>query len=134
MIDLAGTAKDHELKFEKEGICPNIQILYSEKQDPNKPVSEDFLKFFDDQVARAKKDGVGLLFRCTTGSHRTGRLAAYYQMKYKDMEPEQAIEDMNKCGVMMPVFENALVPQVYALHDYCQAQPCSQKNGYCVKK
>jgi protein tyrosine/serine phosphatase len=96
MIDLAGNAEKHELKFQKEGICTNIDIIQidhiDKKQDPKKPVSENFLKNFDEQVTKAKKDGVGLLFRCTLGSHRTGRLAAYYRMKYQHMKPEDAID------------------------------------------
>jgi len=132
VIDMAGTAKTHELKFQKEGVCPNLQIIYSEKQEVNQPVTEEFLKFFDAEVEKARRDQVGLLFRCTTGSHRTGRLAAYYQMSQKNMGAEDAIEEMNREGVTMFLFEKELVPQVYALDDYIHHRPCSQPKNSCV--
>jgi len=134
VIDMAGTAKDHELAFQEKGICPKIKVIYTEKQNPNKPATEEFLNFFDAQIAKARKDGKGILFRCTTGSHRTGRLAAYYQMKYMGLEPPQAIDEMNRNGVLMPVYETTLVRQIYALHDYLHSLPCSQREGSCVKK
>jgi hypothetical protein len=134
VIDMAGTANNNELKFQKEGVCPDIKIVYSQKQDPTKPVTEEFLKFFDDEIAKAKKDGVGILFRCTTGSHRTGRLAAYYQMKYQGYDAEKAIGDMNKNGVMMPLYEATLVDQVYDLQDYINNKPCSRPKACVIKK
>jgi len=133
VIDMAGTAKNHELAFQAQGICPDIKVIYSEQQDPYVPLTREFLEFFDQEIQKAKTDNVGILFRCTSGSHRAGRLAAYYQMKYQGLTPEQAINEMNKNGVMMPVYEKTLVHQIYALNDYIQNRPCSQAKAYCVK-
>ncbi len=133
VIDMAGTATDNERAYQKAGICPNIEIIYSEKQDPATPVTKEFLKFFDEQVEQSKSENVGILFRCTTGSHRTGRLAAYYQMKYQDLEPDEAIKVMDHLGVAMAAFDAVLQPQVRALHDYVHGRPCSQPAQYCVK-
>jgi protein tyrosine/serine phosphatase len=134
VIDMAGTAKEHELAYQKQGVCPNIKVIYSETQDANKPVTEEFLQFFDQEIGKAKLSKTGVLFRCTSGSHRTGRLAAYYQMKYQNLTPDQAINEMNKNGVAMPVYEKTLVAQVKALNDYIHGKPCSQPKNLCVKK
>jgi protein-tyrosine phosphatase len=134
VIDMAGTAKDHELAYQKQGVCPNIQVIYSETQYVNQPVTEEFLQFFDQEIEKAKINQAGVLFRCASGSHRTGRLAAYYQMKYQNLSPDQAINEMNKNGEHMAVHEATLVAQVNALNDYIHGRPCSQRKKLCVKK
>ncbi len=132
VIDMAGTADRNELKFQEEGICPDIEIVYSLKQDPNRPLSDAFLEFFDSEIERAKVDGVGILFRCTTGSHRVGRMAAYYQMKYQGLTADEAIAVMDYNGMMMDVYNPVLIPQVRALSDYIKGEPCSQRKSACV--
>lgn len=134
VIDLAGTADKNERIFQKQGICPEIEIIYSEKQFPEKALSEEFLKFFDEQIQQAQKDQVGILFRCTTGSHRAGRLAAYYQMKYQGLTAEEAIAVMDYNGMLMELYDPVLHPQVRALYEYIHQKPCSQKKEYCVRK
>lgn len=134
VIDLAGTADKNERVFQEKGICPEIEIVYSQKQDPAVPLSAEFLKFFDAEIARAKKDQVGILFRCTTGSHRAGRLAAYYQMKYQGLTAEEAIAVMDYNGMLMRLYAPMLHPQVKALYDFIQNQPCSVEKQYCVKQ
>jgi hypothetical protein len=133
VIDMAGTADKNELAFQGEGICPEIEIIYSVKQDPAQPLSDGFLEYFDEEIQRAKQDGVGLLFRCTTGSHRVGRLAAYYQMKYQGLSPEEAIAVMDYNGMMMHVYDPILRPQVHALYDYIHGKPCSKTKSFCVE-
>lgn len=134
VIVMAGDADSHELKYQKEGVCPDIEILYNVEQKLEVPVTEEFLAFFDNEVARAKQDGVGLLFRCQTGSHRAGRMAAYYQMKYQGLTADEAIAVMDYKGLLMPLFDAWLRPQVRALYDYIHGRECSQRENACVRK
>jgi hypothetical protein len=133
VIVMSGDADSHELKYQAEGICKNIQVIYDVKQEVGDPVSDGFLKWFDEQAQKAKQDNVGLLFRCQTGSHRTGRLAAYYQIKNQNLSVDQAIKVMNHKGMLMPLFDVELVPQVRAIGDYLKGQPCKQPEKACVE-
>ena len=133
VIDMAGTAQTHELAYQQQGVCPNIKVIYSEAQDVNQPATEEFLQFFDQEIEKARLNKTGLLFRCACGCHRTGRLAAYYQMKYQDLTPDQAIREMNKNGKGMSVHQAALVGQINALNDYIHGRPCSQPKKFCLK-
>jgi len=134
VIDMAGTASKRELAFQKQGICPSIKVVYSETQDVNQPVTEEFLQFFDQEIEKAKISNAGVLFRCACGCHRTGRLAAYYRMKYQNLTPDQAINEMNKNGKGMAANEATLVGQINALNDYIHGRPCLQPKNFCVKK
>lgn len=133
VIDMAGTADKNELAYQAEGICPDVEVVYSVKQDPNRPVSDSFLEFFDDQIEKARQDQAGVLFRCTTGSHRAGRLAAYYQMKYQGLSADEAIAVMDYNGMLMHLYDPVLRPQVRAMEDYIQGRPCSQAKMFCVE-
>lgn len=133
VIVMAGDAEEHELAFQAEGACPNIKVIYNTKQSHAEPVSGGFLKWFDTEIEKAKRDQVGLLFRCKTGSHRAGRIAAYYQMKYQGLTADEAIAVMTHNGMLMPLFNTVLVPQVRALYDYINNRPCSQKKKFCVE-
>ena len=133
VIVMSGDAQTHELAYQAEGICPDIEVVYNTKQNHAEPVSDGFLKWFDSEVERAKRDDVGLLFRCVTGSHRAGRTAAYYQMKYKGLTVDEAIAVMTYNGMLMTFFNITLVPQVYAIYDYINGNDCSQKKKSCVE-
>ena len=132
VIVMSGDAESHEFQYQSQGICPNLKVIYNVEQKVGVPVSDAFLQWFDDQVESARRDQVGLLFRCKTGSHRTGRLAAYYQMKYEGLSLKEAIAVMNHLGMMMPLFDIPLKPQVRALDEFIQGQPCDQKQKACV--
>lgn len=132
-IVMSGTAEKYELAYQAEGICPGIEVVYNVQQSHAEPVSEGFLEYFDSEIERARDDGVGILFRCQTGSHRAGRTAAYYQMKYQGLGADEAIAVMDYNGMLMPLFDPVLRPQVRALHDYIQGKPCSVKEKYCVE-
>ena len=132
-IVMSGDAEEYELAYQKQGICPGVEIIYNVKQDHNRPVSDSFLKWFDKQVEKARQDKVGLLFRCYTGSHRTGRLAAYYQMKYQGLSADEAIAVMTHKGMMMPLFNIVLIPQVRAMEDYIKGRPCDEVENMCVE-
>jgi hypothetical protein len=134
VIVMSGTAEQNELAYEKEGICPDIEVVYNVLQNHAAPVSDGFLKLFDKEIERAKQDNVGILFRCETGSHRAGRTAAYYQMKYQGLTADEAIAVMDYNGMMMPLFNPVLIPQVRALEDYIKGRPCSQPEMYCVEE
>ncbi len=131
VIVMDGTASTRELKFQREGVCEDIQVVYNVNQGLT-PVSDGFLEWFDKEVESAKNDKAGLLFRCKTGSHRTGRLAAYYQMKYQGVSLEDALAVMDHKGKMMEFWNMIFVPQVVAIDDYIQGKPCSQTGASCV--
>lgn len=132
VIVLSGTAEKNELSYRSEGICPDIEIIYNVKQTVSDPVSDAFLKWFDSQIESAMSDGAGLLFRCETGSHRVGRTAAYYQMKYQGLTADEAIAVMDYNGMLMPLFDPVLQPQVRAMEEYILGRECSQKESACV--
>jgi protein-tyrosine phosphatase len=134
VIVLAGDADTHEIQYQKEGVCRDIQVLYNVTQVVGELPGDQFYKFFDSAIEQAKKDQVGILLRCQTGSHRAGRTAAYYQMKYQGLSADDAIAIMNYNGMMMPLMDPKLVPEVHALYDYIHEKPCSQPQKYCVAK
>jgi protein-tyrosine phosphatase len=133
VIVLSGDAEHRELEYQTAGICPDIEVLYDVEQSHAEPVSDGFLELFDREVERARDDGVGLLFRCRTGSHRAGRTAAYYQMKYQGVDVDEAIRIMTRKGVAMWALNPKLVPQVRAMDEYIRGRPCTQPEQYCVE-
>lgn len=131
MVDLSGTAHKYEDKMSH--ICPRLKVIYSEKQSDIVPLSAEFLSSFDRWVMRAKKRGIKIIFRCSCGCHRTGRLAAYYQMKYQGLTSDDAIAVMDEHGKHMFLHPH-LYPQVRALEDYIFGRKCSQRWYYCVTR
>ncbi len=129
-IVLSGDAQKVELKYASE--CPGTQVLFNFRQDATVPLTPEFLKQFDGWVAQARADGAKILFRCDCGCHRTGRLAAYYRMKYDGYTVAQAVSEMNDLGKFMGMFPT-LPAQVQALDDYVHARPCSVARNLCVK-
>jgi protein-tyrosine phosphatase len=126
---LAGNADENE--DECEDACPTLEVVYDEKQDSHEPVSDHFLEWFDEWVDEARSQGKKIAIRCNCGCHRTGRLAAYYQMKYQNVPMEEAIETMYRLGRYWALHRD-LAPQVRALKDYIDGKPCSQAEQYCV--
>jgi hypothetical protein len=129
MMVMSGNAQDAELKYQDE--CPQLKVVYNQKQSPKVTLTKDFLNFFDQWVETARAEGKKIAFRCNCGCHRTGRLAAYYQMKYQNLYYDDAIAIMKKHGKFM-IFYRYLDYQVKALFDYIQGQECSQKPRYCI--
>jgi len=113
--------------------CPRMEVVYDEKQLVKVPVSKEFLSTFDSVIAEAKLNGEKVAFRCNCGCHRTGRLAAYYQMKYQKITADDAIAIMNKHGKFMFLFP-MLPDQVRALDDYIHGRPCSVSAKHCVRE
>jgi hypothetical protein len=130
MIVMSGDARKHELKHQAR--CPTLRVVYDVEQGTKTPVDRAFLDFFDDWVTEARRLGKKVAFRCSCGCHRTGRLAAYYQMKYQGITLEDAKTIMTKHGKWM-AFYPYIYKQVTALHDYVRGVACSTKPKYCVR-
>ena len=126
---LSGDAGSHELQFQTE--CPTLKVVYNETQRAKTPLDTAFLTGFDQWVTNAQAQGKKILFRCSCGCHRTGRLAAYYRMRYNGFDAEQAVAELKDRAKWM-FFYPFLVPQVYALNDFIKGAECSEKYKYCV--
>ncbi|MDZ4676349.1 MAG: dual specificity protein phosphatase family protein [Oligoflexia bacterium] len=131
MTVLSGTAEKYE--FKHQGACPTLKVVYNESQSAKIPMSESFLRDFDNWVKDAQAQGKKIAFRCSCGCHRTGRLAAYYQMKYQGLSVKEATDVMYDLGKWM-FLHRQLKPQVQALNDYIHGRPCSVKEKHCVVK
>lgn len=127
---IAGNGKDCELRFREA--CPTLEVVYDERQDADEPLTAEFLTWFDRWVEEARRDGKKIAIRCECGCHRTGRLAAYYQIKYQNLTVEDALVLMYEYGKDWEKHKN-LTPQVRALADYAGEKPCSQGREYCVQ-
>ena len=130
MYVLSGNAKEHEEKYQDE--CPTLKVIYNEKQSPHVSVTEEFLEGFDEWVQKAQDQGKKIAFRCNCGCHRTGRLAAYYQMKYQNLTSKDAIAIMIKHGKWMFLYPG-LKHQVRAMKEYLSGVECTQKEKWCVQ-
>jgi protein-tyrosine phosphatase len=126
---LSGNAEEYEDQM--QDFCPSLKVIYNKKQSHAVPLTKIFLEDFDNWIQSAQKEGKKIAFRCNCGCHRTGRLAAYYQMKYQNIPMADALAIMNKHGKYM-LFFPSLKPQVKALNDYINGSPCSTKERYCV--
>lgn len=131
MMVLSGNAEDYEFKYQEH--CPGLKVIYNKRQRARVAITADFLEFFDKWVQEAKAQGKKIAFRCNCGCHRTGRLAAYYQMKYQGLTTKDAQIIMRKHGKWMFLFRT-LWPQVAAMNDYINGRACSTRKKYCVKE
>lgn len=110
--------------------CPGAEVVYDLVQVPGISVGREFLEQFDAAVAEARAAGQGILFHCSCGCHRTGRLAAYYRMKYQGWTSDAAIEEMMEIGDDMD--QHPYLPaQVKAMEEFIQGKPCTQPAEYC---
>jgi hypothetical protein len=126
---LSGDARRREARHRRA--APMLEVVYDEKQDVRRPLTASFLRWFDEWVETARREGKVIAFRCRCGCHRTGRLAAYYQMKYQGLTADEAIAVMNELGRNM-FLHPELEPQVRALEDFIHGRPCSRGEQYCV--
>lgn len=120
------------------GICPTLRVVHHVHQTDVEPLSEEFLKTFDTWVDDARREHKHILFRCQCGCHRTGRLAAYYELKYMHHSMDTAVENLMKFGKDMGQHRR-LVPQIAALDDYIHGRACRFEKKqhaphYCVKR
>jgi protein-tyrosine phosphatase len=134
ILVLSGDKDQYEDKYRAN--CPsNLKVVYDYEQDTTTPLTTGFLEQFDAWIKAAKDAGWKVAFRCDCGCHRTGRLAAYYQMKYMDYSTEEALADMRAKGEFMWWYMPRLRPQVLALKDYIDGKECrlqGQERKYCV--
>ncbi len=129
VVVLAGNAEKYEDKFAQS--CPGLNVIYNVTQNVHVPLDIAFLNFFDAWVTQAKLNGTKILFRCNCGCHRTGRLAAYYEMRFKGKTYRQAKKNFYEYGKDIER-RPGLVRQVKALRDFVNGTSCTQKAKYCV--
>jgi len=110
---LAGNAESNEYKY--IDIHPDLKVVYNEEQETDTPPSDEFLDWFDGWIDSARREGRRIAIRCNCGCHRTGRLAAYYQMKWQNLSYQDAIILMKAHGKRMG-FYPYLNNQVRMLH------------------
>jgi hypothetical protein len=127
---LSGNADSYEFKFVDQ--CPGLKVVYNTKQKAKFPLEKSFLKWFDSWVEESKRLGRKIAFRCNCGCHRTGRLAAYYQMKYQGLTATDAKIIMKKHGKYMVLFP-FLNGQVDALENFIAGVDCNKGPRYCVQ-
>jgi len=119
IVVLSGNAEDHEFKY--LDAHPDLRVVYNEEQSHKYLPSNDFLDWFDAWVEEARRVGKKIAFRCNCGCHRTGRLAAYYQMKWQNMTYADVLIIMKKYGSRMSFYKH-LDDQVKTLQQRIQAQ------------
>ena len=76
--------------------CPNGSVVYAKSQSVATNLDTDFLSFFDRVILRARSEGRKVLIHCRLGTHRTGRLAAYYGLKFEGWTLARALEDFEE--------------------------------------
>lgn len=129
IVVLSGDAESVELKH--KDLCPSLSVVYNEKQEVRTPLTRSFLENFDHWVKISQTEGKKIAFRCDCGCHRTGRLAAYYQMKYQSLSVQDAVKFLYKFGKNIDRYPE-LIPQITALEDFANQRPCSTEPQYCV--
>lgn len=129
IVVLSGDAQKHEEKYKDD--CPGLRVVLNIKQDEKVPVTKEFIEWFDTWIQQAQYTGKKVAFRCSCGCHRTGRLAAYYQMKYQRLTAKDANAIMKKHGKWMFLYPS-LDNQVVALEQHLKQIPCTE-GKYCVR-
>ncbi len=131
---LSGNQEAHEAAY--RAACPsNLRAVYNHRQRVDCALTSEFLEEFDRWIAEARERGWKIAFRCNCGCHRTGRLAAYYQMKHLGLSAAAALADMREKGKRMWWHMRRLRPQVLALESYIDGVPCElegEERKYCV--
>jgi len=123
LLVLDGGAADRECRMRRH-LCPDLRVRYNHVQDPKHPVSEQFLRAFDQWIGEGRAAGRKLAFRCRHGWHRAGRLTAYYQMRFMGATVPQAVDEMQARGRFMGRHPQ-LDPQVEAFGELLAGEPCS---------
>jgi protein-tyrosine phosphatase len=133
--------------------CPQGSVdlasikIHNELQNVRKrPLTLSYLNEFDSAVTTAQARGTRIAFRCNCGCHRTGRLAAYYEMKYMGKKPEEVMNTMKKLATpgKLPIgkvaywwmVNHTLRKQVYGLYRHIHGYPCpgNSKDPENIKK
>ena len=130
LLVLDGAAADRECQMRQ--LCPDLRVRYDFAQDPERPVSVEFLKAFDQWIEEGKASGRKLAFRCRRGWHRAGRLTAYYEMRFMGASVQEAIDEMQSRGRWMWRYPQ-LDPQVRAFGELIAGEPCSGGVEVCPR-
>ena len=127
---LAGTALEHEIAHRDR--CPRLRVVYNHEDDLA-PLDRGWLEAFDAWVERARDEGLKIAFRCSCGCHRTGRLAAYYQMKHRGLSARDAWDLALARGSVMHAVDyfGSLQEQILALEEHIRGVPCAE-GEHCV--
>lgn len=129
ILVLDGKAGARECVFQKT-VCPDLKVRYDHAQEEDRPVSLDFLQAFDVWIEEAQAQGKKVAFRCRHGWHRTGRLAAFYRMRFEGVSAAEATREMQRIGRMM-WRHPTLDPQVEAYSEIIAGQPCTADPANC---
>lgn len=127
LIVLDGSASERECRW-RDQICPDLRIRYDHEQDARQAVEEEFLEAFDRWIGWAQQQGWPVAIRCTHGWHRTGRLAAWYRIRFLGWSLEDAGDEMMRRGQFMSRFPE-LVPQVAAMSELAAGEECTGDPG-----
>ena len=130
ILVLDGEAAERECVFQRE-LCPDLTVRYDFAQEEDRPVSVDFLEAFDAWIDDARATGRKVAFRCRHGWHRTGRLAAYYRIRFEGATASEVTEEMHDIGRMM-WRHPSLGPQIQAYEDLIAGRPCSTDPEHCL--
>ncbi len=129
IVILDGQGAANECRW-RTRVCPNLRVRYDHRQDARVPPSAEFLAAFDHWVETSRREGRKIAFRCRHGWHRTGRLAAYYRMRFGGWGGPEAVREMLAAGRFMRRFPE-LQPQVLAMAEQAEARRCSQAPHHC---
>ena len=129
ILVLDGDGENRECAFQDK-LCPGLTVRYNHAQNPDSPVTIDFLDAFDAWIADARTQGKKVAFRCRHGWHRTGRLAAYYRLRFEGASLEGVQQEMHRIGHLMWLHPT-LDDQVAAYADLLAGRPCSVDPENC---
>ena len=132
ILVLDGEGAERECRYQQIA-CPGLRVRYDFAQEEDRPVSLDFLQAFDAWIEEAQNNGTKVALRCRHGWHRTGRLIAYYRIRFEGIPAAEAIQEMQDIGHMM-WRHPTLNPQVEAYEDIIAGRPCSSDPGSCPLK
>jgi hypothetical protein len=129
ILVLDGEGAERECRYQKI-TCPGLRVRYDFTQEEDRPVSIDFLKAFDAWIEEAQTNGTKVAIRCRHGWHRTGRLVAYYRIRFEGVAATEAIKEMQDIGHMM-WRHPTLNSQVEAYEDIVAGRPCASGPESC---
>ena len=129
ILVLDGEGAERECRYQQIA-CPGLRVRYDFAQEEDRPVSLDFLLAFDAWIEKAQASGTKVALRCRHGWHRTGRLIAYYRMRFEGIPAAEAIQEMQDIGHMM-WRHPTLNPQVEAYEDIIAGRSCSSAPDSC---
>lgn len=129
ILVLDGEGRERECVL-RDAACPGLRVRYDHAQEEDVPVAADFLEAFDAWIEEARSKGRKVAFRCRHGWHRTGRLAAYYRLRFEGASVVEAQREMHTIGRMMwrhPTLDS----QVADYGELLAGRPCTGKRENC---